>query len=89
MSDRNIAVYYSFAPIPKTNWIASKKVADLVKDNLKQITSLKVLDTPEEAVYPDDSFYDTDNHLNCKQRQRRTARVLNQLDKLTALGEFK
>ena len=89
LGDRNVAVYYSFAPIPETNWKASKKVANLVKNNLNKIKNLQVIDTPEKAVYSDDSFYDTDNHLNCKQRQRRTAKVVNKLDKLEALGEFK
>ncbi|GAB4537123.1 MAG: hypothetical protein Tsb0014_25560 [Pleurocapsa sp.] len=85
LENRGVAVYYTFAPIPATNWKSSSAIANIIKEKLNNIKTIQLLDSPATQVYSDDIFYDTENHLNCEGRTQRTSLVIRNLKSLRHL----
>lgn len=79
---KNVTVYFLFPCLDEV--IYKKKAAAIAEVSEKYYQEMKVkkfLNKPEDSVFPDSLFYDTEYHLAPKGRQVRTERLVELLRK--------
>lgn len=81
-SRKGVGVAFSFSPKPVATLERDGSLAESLKDNLRQIPGLKLLDTPSEQAYPADHFFDTANHLTAAGTAVRTERLIRAVQDL-------
>lgn len=79
---QNVKVFYSFPSLAKTRFDQNEKSIVAISNALQKISDLVILDFPETFAYPDDLFFDTAYHLNAKGREKRTNRLISELNKV-------
>jgi hypothetical protein len=65
---------------PCLDWEVYKnhaKVIQAIHRDFKQDLKMEMLNLPEESVFPDSLFYDTEYHLNSKGKQFRAKSIIN------------
>ncbi len=73
---RGARVLFLFPAIPKTHYPKIENQAHTVCEELKKVQDVNLLMAPQDAVMPDDSFYNTVYHLNRQGRQVRTEKII-------------
>lgn len=86
---RGVTVIFVFPCVMKTYYHANQeiisKIAIELKRRIPQIRSM----TPEEFVYDDRYFFDTEYHLNAEGRKRRTENIIELLNRLASQGAWR
>lgn len=77
--DRGALVFYEFPAIPSAEYDALRPLLDELEDELERSRTITVLNRPEEAVLPDDAFFDTKYHLRREAKRARTSALVERL----------
>jgi len=76
-------VFYMFPAFPQTEYLLNKKNLQQLEADIKRDLNIPVLNDLEDAIYPNDRFYDTVYHLNATGREQRTNDILKALNEGT------
>jgi hypothetical protein len=76
---REVQVFYSFPPIPQELFENDATVIKTIASELQRRLQFTILDTPEEATYPIENFFDGYYHLTGEGSEKRTDRLINKL----------
>ncbi|MCW6036516.1 hypothetical protein K4A83_09590 [Spirulina subsalsa FACHB-351] len=79
---QGMGVYYLFPPVSESAWAGSEAIAQQIEQRLRDTHHPYILGSPQDFVYPDDWFYDTENHLNCEGREARTRQLIDLLKQI-------
>lgn len=78
---RGATVYFSFPCYSSTYYKRNKKEISSIYEQLKKKIEFDILDTPEDNLYNDEYFYDTEYHLRGEGRKLRTYKLITNLKK--------
>jgi hypothetical protein len=79
MRARGVRVYFMHPPVPATRWRLHRDEIALAESVFVRRLRMPMLDTPEQLVFPDSSFYDTEYHLTRAGAERRTDLLVRSL----------
>lgn len=71
--------FLSFPPYPQSEYGKHQKLLDGIYEAIKDKTSMPILGTPKEMLFPDSMFWDTQYHLLQQGPQERTERLIQLL----------
>ena len=71
-----------YPPLPDTQYAENKKIIQQVCQELHVKSTVRVLGSPSDSVFPIDYFFDTLYHLNARGREERTAKIIADLQRL-------
>lgn len=79
--ERQIRVFFSYPPMPETQFQATAaKIRKLHASLHDSLTSdITILDSPQEAVFPDSQFFDTVTHLSEAGQALRSRKLAREL----------
>jgi hypothetical protein len=77
---RGATVFFSHPPYPKSEFARDSSSLEKLNEKLVEELSFPVISVPEETVYPDEWFYDTEYHTLPPGTERRTELVINRLN---------
>jgi hypothetical protein len=75
-TERGVRVFYSFPPLVKSEFEKNRDSVLAVEEAVRKIPNLVVWGKPEDFAYSDESFFDTQYHLNGGAREKRTEIVI-------------
>lgn len=78
-AQKDIAVYFSYPPIPVERFASSSHVIEQIHTQLQHRLTIPMLNEPEDFVYPIDHFFDTTYHLTDVGGAKRTESVVASL----------
>jgi hypothetical protein len=78
-TSRNARVYFLFSAVTTGEYRRNTDAIQFVCEALHERTTLTLLDTPPGAVYSEDYFFDTSEHLNKQGREIRTGKLVADL----------
>ncbi len=71
-TDRGVAVYLTYPPMPKEKYAASIDVIRQVTQTIETELEIPVLHAPDKFVFPLDDFFDSSYHLTRAAGDRRS-----------------
>ena len=74
-----VDVYFSFPPHAKSNFDKNIDIIRKIELDVRTDLEVEVLNTPDELVFEDSYFYDTEYHLTKKGREIRTRKFFNMI----------
>jgi len=79
--EKGINVYFSFAPFSKSAFVAQSNTIERLYQDLINDLDIEMLNTPEELMFEDHLFYDSEAHLIREGRQIRTEDLIRAIRK--------
>ena len=71
-----------YPPLPDTQYPENQKIIQQICQALHDQSSIPVLGSPSDVIYPVDYFFDTLYHLNARGREERTAKIIDDVQRL-------
>lgn len=75
--ENQIKVFFFFPTCSEKQFLSNKTTLLLLEKSLKENLEIPILNTPEQFVYPNSYFFDTNYHLNKIGRAKRTEDMIN------------
>ena len=78
---KKVRIFIAYPPYPKSEFIGRNKerITQIDQQLRNDLPEIKVINSPEDYLFPDDFFYDTIYHLNAKGRMVRTELFIKDL----------
>ncbi|TKC05274.1 hypothetical protein [Pedobacter frigoris] len=76
---KNVKVLFVFPPIPEVTYNINKDIIARLEADLKSRLKIQVLCTPQDMVFDDNLFFDTEYHLNKFGRELRTNKLIEMI----------
>lgn len=73
-------VVLAYPPLPDSQYTENENIISRVCQEMRGKSTVQVLGSPMDYVYPIDYFYDTLYHLNERGREARTAKIISYLE---------
>lgn len=68
--------YFLYPILDETAYTPKSKIIQAIGRDLKGNLKMEILNTPEDSVYPDSLFYDTEYHLTLKGKKLRGEQII-------------
>jgi len=75
-------VFFIYPAVEEKQYKLSEKQLNMLSDCLARELKIRILGKPLDYVFPEDHFFDTVYHLNCRGRAERTVKISKDLQKV-------
>lgn len=76
---KGVTLLYSFPPFSSNGYKLNEKQIMFLYQEMKKTLKLKMINQPQDYVFPNDFFYDSDYHINSSGKKIRTKKLINNI----------
>eukprot|EP00388_Colpodella_angusta_P001719 GDKJ01005258.1.p1 GENE.GDKJ01005258.1~~GDKJ01005258.1.p1 ORF type:complete len:311 (-),score=13.91 GDKJ01005258.1:1286-2218(-) len=81
LKKKGVRVFYIFPVFAEGQFKINEEVIGKLESQFRKQLNIKIINTPQDSVFPDSCFYDTIYHLRSPYHHRHTENVIRHLEK--------